>query len=517
MFHRPAVTLLMTAAATVAAAAPPVLESARVEEPTAATRWGDARSIVPDIRKPDTGTDVDPAVRTASAIGSMPSDSGALGGLSAPVVLDDRVVDERIVSEAVVEYPAASIDAGGPPCDAIGCDGFGCDTAGCDGCGGGGYHGIFGTGSGLSSLFRGPDPNAFLSTSADRYFGSLELLLLWRRGDTLPALVTTGPPGDSDVAGELGQPGTSILFGGDRLLEDVSAGGRLTLGTFLDDAQCRSLVARAWWGGEISDDFDADDGDFAVLTRPFNNITDGAAVPDTLVASFPDEFEGEITADFDSEIYGGDLSIRQFVGGGLGGTLDVLYGYQYMRLDESLTVRSESTNVIPDDLGNGATLIARDDFDTSNEFHGGMLGAAVRYREGCWIFDGLIKAGFGSLNRRADLLGRQAVVAGGETNLGTGGLLVQPSNAGTVDDNTFAWVPELNLSLSYRRWAGWNYTIGYTLIAMTDAVRVGDVIDPGLNVAPFVADTAGTGIADRRFDDDTFYAQGIHLGISRHY
>ena len=48
---------------------------------------------------------------------------------------------------------------------------------------------------------------------SDRWFATTELMLMWRKGDRLPPLVTTGPAIDSDTAGELGEPSTQILFG----------------------------------------------------------------------------------------------------------------------------------------------------------------------------------------------------------------------------------------------------------------------------------------------------------------
>ena len=59
-------------------------------------------------------------------------------------------------------------------CDAIGCDSMGCDSIGC--CGNSWYQDW---------------SNASFSWQKDRWFGGLELLLMWSRGDRLPILVTT--------------------------------------------------------------------------------------------------------------------------------------------------------------------------------------------------------------------------------------------------------------------------------------------------------------------------------------
>src|SRR5258706_14153011 len=66
-------------------------------------------------------------------------------------------------------------------------------------------------------------------------WGSAEVLLWWMKGTDLPPIVGTSPPGTPRIdASVLGTPGYSTLYGGDIAGRDIQAGGRITLGTWLD-------------------------------------------------------------------------------------------------------------------------------------------------------------------------------------------------------------------------------------------------------------------------------------------
>ena len=162
--------------------------------------------------------------------------------------------------------------------------------------------------------------------------------------------------------------------------------------------------------------------------------------------------------------------------------MDVLYGYQFMRMNEDLNISSTSTSLDGDFAPIGSVISVADSFDIANEFHGGQLGIASRYRERCWSFNGLAKVGFGSLRRRAKLAGSTFTSIDGADAVDPNGLLVRSTNSGTITDHTFGWVPELDLSLGWHRYPRFDLTVGYHIIAMTDALQVCDAIDPNLAV-----------------------------------
>ncbi|MCM2372944.1 BBP7 family outer membrane beta-barrel protein [Aporhodopirellula aestuarii] len=398
------------------------------------------------------------------------------------------------------EYGVSCDSCGGAGCGSCdglygGCDGY-CDD-GCDSCGHYGHY-----------LHHA---NASLSFDPCRWFASFELLLLFREGDLIPSLITTSPEGTlGGVAGEL--PGATTLFGGENFFNELTAGGRLTLGTWLDNQQCRSLVFRGWTATESSDSFAAreaiDSG--GILAVP--TTTNGAA--DAILIAFPDSTEnfgrfGSVSASASSNVFGGDVSVRQFWTGGLGTTFDVFYGYQYMRLQEDLQLSTSSTKTqdpFPDAIG--TNLTTSDSFDTLNEFHGGQLGIAGRYREGCWSFDWLGKVGFGQVRRKAELRGQSVITTDiPPASVSDSGLLISDANSGTYSDNTFGWAPEFDMSIGWHKYPRYDVTFGYNIIAMTDAIRLSGVMDPDNTV-----DTPRSTPVD-----ETFVLQGIHFGIRHVY
>jgi hypothetical protein len=204
-------------------------------------------------------------------------------------------------------------------------------------------------------------------------------------------------------------------------------------------------------------------------------------------------------------VYGGDLALRHLWVSGLGGSIEVLYGYQHMRLNEDLDISSTTF-----DSTNNLVLGVRDYFNAENEFHGGEVGLAARYREGCWSFNGLIKIAAGSVRRTATLEGSSSGIPD------NGGLLVRASNEGEFRNSTFGWVPELDATLGYRYTRNLDFTVGYHLIAMTDALQVSGMIDPSLAVnTGFPTTGPARPAANLRFD--TFHVQGIHFGLQLVY
>jgi hypothetical protein len=254
-----------------------------------------------------------------------------------------------------------------------------------------------------------------------------------------------------------------------------------------------------------------------VITRPFLNVTDDPdGNQDTQIIAFPDRASGSISVKSSSDVFGADVSARQKWFSRFGGTVDLLYGYQFMRVDEDLNI--SSTSISEDDASAplGSVLAIEDSFDAENEFHGGQFGLASRYREGCWSFHSLAKVGFGVLRRTANLRGETFTSIDGNNAIDPNGLLVRSTNAGSTEDHTFGWVPELDFSLGWHQYPRFDLTFGYNIIAMTDAIQVSGLIDPELAVNlsdPLV----GRQSPQLRVRDNTFYVQGIHFGLQSVY
>jgi len=370
------------------------------------------------------------------------------------------------------------------------CDG-GCDSfcSGCDQC--------------CGPSHCGPTR---LCLNPNQWFGSVELMLMYRSGDSLPVLATTATAGGNAAIPGVPAGSTRVLFGGERLYDDMTPGGRVMLGTWLDPSHCHSLVFHGWAAGQETFNFATDSSQNAIIGRPFLNVSPGAPNPpnDALLVASPGlNRTGSLAIRGTSEVFGGDIALRRQWLSGLGGVVEVLYGYQHMRLNEDLDI--SSTTFEP-----GSPVVGvRDFFEAENEFHGGEFGLTTRYREGCWSFDGTIKVAAGSVRRTATLDGTTTGIPD------NGGLLIRASNEGEFRNSTFGWVPELNATLGYRYTRNLDFTIGYHVIAMTDALQVSGMIDPQLAVnTSFPNGVARPGTT---FRYGTFHVQSIHFGLQYVY
>jgi hypothetical protein len=92
----------------------------------------------------------------------------------------------------------------------------------------------------------GVDPRMFVADGSDpwRIWARADYLMWWVEGMDTPPLVTSSPAGTNrDVAGVLGQPTTTILFGGDSLIDTMRPGGRFTAGYWFDWARFHGVEA----------------------------------------------------------------------------------------------------------------------------------------------------------------------------------------------------------------------------------------------------------------------------------
>lgn len=503
--------------APVIAASPSQLESAEVDE---SVEFAEAKEELVPLEYEQPRIIRQPVRQVSQQQVSSPSKSSQRVSRTAyqpGVIYEEYTPNVHGIGASCGSEPACGMEPG-CGCESMGyaCDGscMSCDS-GCDSMG----RSFGGCGTGGCGQANCGDCCVRLSMDPCQWFGAVELMLMWRVGDGLPELATTSdtPPGGSGV---LGAAGTRVLFGGERVIDELTAGGRFTIGTWLDNQQCRSLVFRGWGAEQDSYNFSTDETENPIIARPFFNVDPSLTTPvngSQVIASPVLSREGSLNIDGSNDVFGADISLRQRWLGGLGGFVDVLYGYQYMRMDDNLRIASSTFDTSTGPTS-GVLLNVLDRFEAENEFHGGQLGLAARYREGCWSFNGTIKAAAGSLRRTALRAGSQSRSSGGITVTEENGLLVRSTNAGTIEDSTFGWVPELDATIGWRWTRNLDLTFGYHAIGLTDALQVSGMIDPDLAVnASAIPNGATQPLGQQRpssrLSYDTFYIHGIHFGV----
>lgn len=398
------------------------------------------------------------------------------------------------------------------------CDGD-CDPGllgigGCKMCRGG--HGLgHGAGAGCLAGLCGPlwCSDLYNDVHAHRrtYF-QVDYMALWAQGNPLPALVTTSPLGTpQSQAGVLPVSATtSILFGGDRVDTDMRNGGRINLGYWLVDGEFLGIEGQYFNVETGTTTFNAtsnfsSDPNAQILARPFFNVMPSMGGPreDSLIIAFPDGFVLDTPAGPATGVLDGSIDIRTtsniqsanalmrklvWIDFTMQRRVDLLLGYRFFRLDDSVTIRDRS-------FFNGAgpavgpitqEFIGEDQFSASNQFHGGEIGLKAQQYHGRLSLEFVGKCAFGN-NRQSTYINgsttETTTTAGGTASRTyAGNLLTQPTNIGTYQRDVFAVLPEANVNLRWDITCNLRGTIGYTFLYTNRVQRSGDAID--LNVNP---------------------------------
>ncbi|MCL4207713.1 MAG: BBP7 family outer membrane beta-barrel protein [Pirellulaceae bacterium] len=374
-------------------------------------------------------------------------------------------------------------------------------------------------GSPFSMMSPGVDPRMFIvdGSEAWRIWMRGEYLMWWVEGMDTPALVTSSPAGTNrDVAGVLGQPTTSILYGGDGLIDTMRPGGRFTAGYWFDWARFHGVEAT--FLGLLSRDssFQAQSSGDPILARPFTNVEPGFEGADAELVAFPGLLTGRIESQAESSLLGIEVLYR----GGwwqVGNrNFDFLAGWRYLSLDESLRIRDFKTSISTDTLVPvGTTIDELDSFSAKNDFNGAELGMLAHTRRNNWSLEVLGKLAFGNTRSRVAIDGTTTITVPGEPASTTAaGLLAQETNIGTYQRDVFSVVPEFGLNLAYHMTPNVQARVGYTFIYWNRVARPGDQIDTLLNLSQ-LEPTGLVGPARPAFSwvESGLWIQGISLGL----
>jgi hypothetical protein len=341
------------------------------------------------------------------------------------------------------------------------------------------------------------------------FWGRAEYLMWWVRGAYVPPLVTTSPQGT--LPGQAGVlPNATILFGDQEINDSGRSGGRFTLGYWFDPCETLGIENTFFFIGGQSDGYNASSSGDPILARPFFNVDRGAN--DSIVFAYPQVVVGGINITSSRQLYSNELNLRRSLYSDCWRRIDVLAGYRYMRLGESLDIYNNNTSLESAALGTQFRI--EDHFNTSNNFNGGQVGVNMQLYRGCWTIDLLGKIALGGVSQQARING-STVITPTDDDVQTydAGILALPSNSGQYNQTVFGAIPEFGVNLRYQWTPLWKVSVGYTIMALTNVLRPGDQID--LNIDPDQFPPAqGQGTSPVfRFNESDIWLQGVNLGI----
>ncbi|MBC8351024.1 MAG: BBP7 family outer membrane beta-barrel protein [Planctomycetes bacterium] len=353
----------------------------------------------------------------------------------------------------------------------------------------------------------------------------------WARGDYLlwttdglrtPPLVTTSPNGTAQAAAGVLDQGATTLFGGD-LLTGTRSGGRIRFGTWLDELRRFGVEGEYFALGDVNENFAATSTGDPILARPFFNALSNAE--DSELIAFPTVLSGTFNADAQGSLQSAGVRLLwNLCQSGepiwldsverTESRLDLLLGYRFLRLDDSLQMREQLTSQLASDPG---TFDITDSFATRNEFHGGEIGLSRTESYRRWTLDALFKIGFGNARELVSINGSTTIDDGAGPQTFTGGLLAQRTNIGEFSRDRFALIPELGVTIGYQLTPSWQANFGYSLVYWDRVVRAGEQIDQTVNpnlLPPELVPFAGPLRPEFSFEENSFWAQGMNFGLT---
>lgn len=343
------------------------------------------------------------------------------------------------------------------------------------------------------------------------FWMGIEGLAWWIKNEPLSVpIVTTGPASQGANAGNLGMPGTTSLNGpldyGLAAGVGVFAGGWFTVNHVI--GMDGSLFV-----------LDQQSAAFNVLDRSgvgnliLNEPVSGA--PFVTQVSAPGVESGSVTVGATNRFGGGDINLLYNLYRVNGWTVNLLGGYRYLQLDESLTITANSdlfvTTTYSDNMGNvlatappGSSVNVIDQFGTRNQFNGGQIGTQIQYQHWRFLFSGTAKLAIGDTC--------EVVTADGSTTVFpvnaapvplTGGNYVT-MQSGRYATNRFALAPQGQLKIGYQFTPCIRGLLGYDFLYLSSVARPGKQIDNTYDgvmhpLVPMV--------------NSSFWAQGLTLSV----
>lgn len=345
------------------------------------------------------------------------------------------------------------------------------------------------------------------------YYVRGEYLMWWMSGAKVPSLLTTSPTG-TPIADAGILPDAEVLFPDGRLQGEGRPGGRFTVGRWFNDGEW-AVEGNYFFLDKASTPFRASSNDTGspIIARPFVDADTG--LNDAFIVAYPNVWAGTATIANASDLLGAEANIRKAVLGNHSCRVDLLAGYRFLRLRESLSVFENQLAIDPGGvIPLGTQLSIQDDFATNNAFHGGQVGLILEKQFRRWSIDGIGKVAFGAWD--------QQIRVGGITTISVpnvppvveqGGILALPSNMGTYRRDRFAVIPEVALNVRYQLTRSWRVNVGYTFMYLQRIVRPGNNVDLQIDTDQIPPPISTGAYPQMKFNESDAWLQGVNVGL----
>ncbi len=374
--------------------------------------------------------------------------------------------------------------------------------------------------------------------SMSRNWASLESLIWWTSKTDTPVLASTSPAGvASTQAGVLGN-NTQVLFGGDEIFGDATAGFRVRGGHFFNECDGGGITAEFFLLGSRGHDFHASSDGDTVIARPFFNTNINQQ--DSQLISSPGQYRGSLDINAETRMYSvggflwGELYLDRDCGCSCGEGCDgggctafdtchrrnpdetqigIKFGPRFSHLDDTILVDENTVN-----LNSGGNFRILDSFKTENSFLGGELGLRARRVRGKFDMELGLQLAIGGTHQELDVGGSTTHTSGqGIITTTDDGILAVASNSGSWDRNRFSLIPGLEVAIGRDFGKGWRWTVGYNLIYWTNVLRASEQIDTNIDPSQFQINQGSATTPGVLWNESDYLAHGISFGLERRW
>jgi hypothetical protein len=294
---------------------------------------------------------------------------------------------------------------------------------------------------------------------------------------------------DDLVPGALGQPHTSVLFGGSNLDYSTMSGLRIAGGLWLPECPTIGIEASYFVleTGGVNFNAASDPNGNPLIARPVISAADGSEF--AYVATSPGFSTDGVSVSSTTWMQSFDINVSADMGNDLNVALQLLGGFRFVNLEEDIRIGEAivplQSGVFQFQTGPAdppSTLDIVDHFRTVNRFYGGQVGGRLNW--------GLDKLDVTVTGKLALGVTQEVITIDGSTSLLTpgsptvtapGGILTQPTNSGRNVRNEFSVIPEVTINLGYQITPHLTAVVGYNFLYWSNVARPGDQIDRTVN------------------------------------
>ena len=294
------------------------------------------------------------------------------------------------------------------------------------------------------------------------------------RNQPTPAIIAT----QGGAFAIQGSAGVNSVLGGRDTDVGTLHGGRFDGGFWLGANRAFGVEAGVFFLTEKTASSSVSGGGSA-LGRPFYDTSIQAQ--NVRLLNLPGQVSGGVTSDVSSLVVGTDLGpiVRVIETDML--TLDQIFYFRYLTLEESQTV-SDSVSPVGGAVtfrgqsfrGAGTAVSVRDSALAINHFYGGGAGLRLGLTPGRFSASVTGKLAVGRNSGSLRLDGTTTLTGAGDTQVASGGLLVPANAIGRYNRSDFSFMPEVGVKVGFQISRTVGVYAGYNFLYMTNVVRPGE-------------------------------------------